>query len=196
VPGYAGFESRSPLSGSGSTRHSRERPLQAFEEVEQAVARFETARFSVDRFGFRQDFLLQGEVCLEIHLSRFDGRMAEPQSNHGEINPGLHQLHGCGVAKDMRRDSFAGERWAAFFRGHNVLVHEILNGVSAHLPAGSAWEQERRFASSLFFDPRAQNLCGRPSQWRIPFPAAFAETAHMSYRSQRYILLAKAGEFR
>jgi hypothetical protein len=53
VPDYAGFAARSALTGRGLARHSLEQMLQVFEEVEQAVARLETARLSVDRFGFR-----------------------------------------------------------------------------------------------------------------------------------------------
>jgi hypothetical protein len=66
VPDYAGFEARSALTARGSTRHSLERMLQAFEEVEQAVARTVTPEFDIAGRGFRRDFFARGMVGVEL----------------------------------------------------------------------------------------------------------------------------------
>ena len=57
--------------------------------------------------------------------------MTEPERNDGGIYASLEQLHGAGVAQDVRRESLAMQGRAGVLSHSSVLGQEPLDGVSA-----------------------------------------------------------------
>ena len=80
------------------------RSLQRIEECEQAILRFEAhglLRRKQCELGERRHF--ECDVGVQIDLGRLDRLMSEPQGDHRDIDAGLKELHGGGVAKNMPR---------------------------------------------------------------------------------------------
>ena len=97
-----------------------------------------------NRMCFGKDFVLDGKIRIQVDLSSFDRFMPEPNRDHGAIDAGLQQLHGCGVSKNMRTNVFISERRTYLLRSLSVFGHEMLNRVGTESSASRTREQETR----------------------------------------------------
>jgi len=59
--------------------------------------------------------------------------MAQPKSNHGQVNAASKQRHGSGVSKSMRRNSLRFQRWTCIASASHVSCDEALEGIGAKL---------------------------------------------------------------
>ena len=67
-----------------------------------------------DRYGLglRHRFFLHLDIGMDIHLSAFDGLMAQPERDHGAVHAVLEQLHGRAVTQHVGRYALALKRRA------------------------------------------------------------------------------------
>ena len=53
-----------------------------------------TRRWGIRRSGFGQRLFLEREIGIEVHLGRFDGFVAQPESDDGSIDARVQEFHG------------------------------------------------------------------------------------------------------
>jgi hypothetical protein len=121
--------------------------------------------------------------------------MAEPKSNHGQVNAASKQSHGCGVSKSMRRNSLRFHRWTCIASASHVSCDEALEGIGAKLSTSRTGEDRVRWTSAAFRQPSLEDTDHFRLQGRTPHLPPFPETANVSTHSEFYILTTQRGEF-
>ena len=77
--------------------------------------------------------LFELHVRVQVNLGCLRRFMAEPKSNHGQVNSTSKQRHGRGVTKSMRCNSLRFQRRTCMARASCVSCDEPLEGIGAEL---------------------------------------------------------------
>lgn len=173
----------------------RHNGLQAGEEGQQTVGWVESSWDAVGGCGSGQGTFLEGHVGVQVGLDGVGGLMPEPERDHREIDAGLQQCHGSGVAQGVRRDVLGGQRGHDARGGGGVLGDEVLDGVATQGPSGSGAEDRVGVFSCAFGDPVTQCGNGSRRQWGDAVLAAFAQAAQVRPGVEVRVLAAQGGQF-
>ena len=125
--------------------------------------------------------MLHFQVDLDIQVGCFDGRMAEPGSDHVQVGPGLQQMHGGAVPPGMRRNRSREQRRARVSSRRNSACDQVAQAVTGK--ALSSGIHEKGYGIG---EPHVPILEGcldcldrlRP-QRTCSLPLAFAAYAHI-----------------
>src|SRR5215471_18904014 len=74
---------------------------------------------------------LEGHVGVQVDLRRLNSLVAEPERDDRCVDAAFQQLHGAGVAEDVRGDGLSSERWLPARRRCRVVAKEAPEGVRA-----------------------------------------------------------------
>ena len=82
------------VSARSATAHNSE----VLQELHQLIRGLVPETFRFCRLQPIERTLFHGEVCFDIHVCRCRALVAEPESDHSDIDTGLEQMHSRGVA--------------------------------------------------------------------------------------------------
>lgn len=117
---------------------------ETLEEGQELLWRPVAAWPSKEGLGLSESLLFEFQARVKVNLSRFHSFVPEPQSNDGTIHACLEKVHGRGVSKNVRRDTFIFQRRTFLACGGHVLGEEILNSVSTQPMAACIGEERIR----------------------------------------------------
>ena len=83
--------------------------LEAAQELQQGVSRFETAHFARRGRKFIESTLFHLKIGFHITVSRLDALVPEPQCNDRDIHPGLQQMQSRCMTNDVGCHSFLSQ---------------------------------------------------------------------------------------
>ena len=86
--------------------------------------------------------------------------MAEPERDDGDVDAGVQESHGRGVAQGVHGDVLAAQRRAGDAGGREVVGEAVLDGVVAEPSAGAGREQWVVRCAGVFGEPAAEPCQG------------------------------------
>jgi hypothetical protein len=122
--------------------------------------------------------------------------VSEPQRDNRAVDAVIEKLHCHGVSKDVRRDTFAGERGAASSRGGDVLGQEVSDAIAAERTAAGVGKQRFNGRRVAFPKPAAKSFQGITTEWSAAFLAALSPAPDVGTRPEDDVFTTQPGDLR
>jgi len=138
--------------------------------------------------------LFRREVGVQVHLCGLDLLVAEPQRDHGGVDPCVQQAHRGGVAEHVRSDRLLAQRGTTLRRSGGVLGDPASERLTGERPAGAGGEQRLAAVAVSLGLPDFEHGDGRFGQRRDPLLASLPDRCRVRAGAEVDVTASKAGQ--